>query len=424
MASDFTRIAEQLRKHGTVQGIMCYVNEQSLAEQHRKQEHRKASGIDGITKADYGKNLSENLSDLLTRMKRFSYRPQAVRRTYIPKVGSKELRPLGIPAYEDKLVQGVMAEVLNAIYEPLFLDVSFGFRPNRSAHRAIKVLDDIIMRRKVNYVVDADIKGFFDNVNHEWLTKFLKHTIQDLNFIRYIVRFLKAGIMEDLQRHESDKGTPQGGLISPILANIYLHYVLDLWFVKLYAPKKCRGEAYIVRYADDFVCCFQYEDDAYRFYEDLKERLAKFGLTIAENKSKVIPFGKNSNSKETFDFLGFTHINGKSRNGFYKLTHITSKKKSQAKHQAITAWIKENVRRYKTPHLIKLLNTKLNGTFRYYGISDNFRWMNKLRHFAIGELRKWLSRRSQKGKISWEKLYTTLSYNPIAQPKIYFSLWQ
>jgi group II intron reverse transcriptase/maturase len=278
------------------------------------------------------------------------------------------------------------------------------------------------MKGRVNYVVDADIKGFFDNVDHKWLTEFLRHTIQDPKFIRYVVRFLKSGIMEDLQFVESDKGTPQGGSISPILANVYLHYVLDLWFVK-YAKTQCRGEAYMVRYADDFVCCFEFQADALMFYEDLKQRLGKFGLSISETKSKVIPFGRNTTSKDSFDFLGFTHINSKSRIGNYKLAHHTSKKKSQAKKVAIKAWIKANVYHLKIPELIKRLNIKLRGMFQYYGISNNFRWMSHIRFYVIGELRKWLCRRSQKGSISWEKFYRILEFNPIEQPKIYQSLY-
>jgi len=422
MGNDFTKIAEQQRKYGKVQGIMSYVNEQTLLKQHRKQEQKKASGIDGMTKIEYGKNLESNISDLIMRMKRLSYRPQAVRRTFIPKVGSDELRPLGIPAYEDKLVQGAMADILNAIYEPLFLDLSYGFRPNRNAHQAIKQLNEIIMKKNVKYVVDADIKGFFDNVDHKWLVKFLEHTIQDPNFIRYVVRFLKAGIMENMQRFESDKGTPQGGLISPILANIYLHYALDLWFVK-YAKTVCYGEAYMIRYADDFVCCFEFGAEATKFYEDLKERLSKFGLTISETKSKIIRFDRNSHSEETFDFLGFTHFIGKSRKGFYRLMHRTCAKKSSAKKQAIKEWLKVKVRLYSIPTLIKKLNIKLNGMFRYYGISDNSKWMSKMRNYVVIELRKWLSRRSQRGFTSWEKYKNILKYNPIVCPKVYHPLW-
>jgi group II intron reverse transcriptase/maturase len=423
MENDFTKITTLVKRHRKIQGVMCYVNEDTLLNQHQKQVVSKAKGIDGITKSEYEKNIQENLEKLIGRMKTMSYRPQAVRRVFIPKVGSNELRPLGIPSYEDKLVQGAMADVLNAIYEPLFLDVSFGFRPNRSCHQAIKKLTNTIMWKKVNYLVDVDIKGFFDNVDHKWIVKFLEHIIEDPKFVRYIVRFLKAGIMENMVFLDSDRGTPQGGLISPILANIYLHYVLDTWFVYDFAKKQSRGEAHIVRYADDFVCCFEHEDDAKLFYVKLVERLAKFGLSISETKSKIIPFGRSSRSKETFDFLGFTHRNGMSRKGNYIVIHHTSQKKSKAKKQSITEWLKVSVRFYSIPEIIAKLNLKLNGMFRYYGISNNYRWMNNIRFYIIGELRKWLNRRSQKGKISWEKMTKIIKYNPIASPKIYHYFW-
>ena len=329
MVNDYTKIAWQLQKHGTVQGLMQYINKESLKEQHEKQIKGKATGIDNVTKEEYGENLDENLENLIARMKHFQYKPLSVRRVYIPKPGSTKKRPLGIPAYEDKLIQGIMTEILTQIYEPKFLNTSYGFRPGRNCHDAIDRLDKIIMKQKVNWIVDADIKGFFENVDHKWLVKFLEHTIQDKHFIRYIVRFLKSGVMENMTKYETDKGTPQGGLISPILANIYLHYVLDLWFKEV-VQKRCIGEAFVVRYADDFVCCFQEEGEARKFYEALKERLNKFGLEIAEDKSKIINFGKRAqNRKESFEFLGIRHINGKNRKGNYKLVHKTSKKKNE-----------------------------------------------------------------------------------------------
>ncbi len=209
MENDFSKIAIQLEKYKTVQGIMKYVNKETLMKQHKKQEKKKATGIDGITKEQYEENLSNNIDELLCKMKSMSYKPKEVKRVYIPKAGSKELRPLGIPAYEDRLVQGAMADILNAIYENIFLDCSYGFRPNRDCHKAIRKLDEIIMDRNVNYVVDADIKGFFNNVNHKWLVKFLEYTIEDRTFIRYTVRILKSGITENMRYYESDKGTPQ-----------------------------------------------------------------------------------------------------------------------------------------------------------------------------------------------------------------------
>jgi group II intron reverse transcriptase/maturase len=254
VGNEYERIAELAKKYEKVQTLMHLVNETSLENEHRMQDPGKAMGVDRVNKASYEENLEANIEDLMGRMKQFSYQPQPVRRTYIPKVGSDKMRPLGIPAYEDKLVQGVMRRVLNAIYEGKFCDFSYGFRAGRNCHKAIMEVNEIIRTKKTNWIVDADIKGFFDNVNHEWMMKFLEHDIGDKNFLRYIKRFLKAGIMEALEYHESDKGTPQGGLISPVLANVYLHYVLDLWFDRR-VKRQARGEAHMVRYADDFVCC-------------------------------------------------------------------------------------------------------------------------------------------------------------------------
>ena len=322
------------KKYEKLQTLMCYVNKETLMEQHKKQMKGKASGIDGITKEQYNENAEDNVEDLLERMKKFSYRPQAVKRVYIPKTGSDKLRPLGIPAYEDRLVQGCMAYVLNEIYETKFLDCSYGFRPERNCHQAIREINQKIMIKKVNYILEADIKGFFDNVDHKWLMEFLRHDIRDKNFLRYINRFLKSGIIEDLKYYESDKGTPQGGLISPVLANVYLHYVLDLWFEKGIKPK-LKGETYLLRYCDDFIIMFQYENEAQLVYELLKERLKKFKLELAEDKTRILPFGRFKGNKESFDFLGFTHYNSKTRTGKYTIQHKISKKKKKAKKQAM-----------------------------------------------------------------------------------------
>ena len=317
---------------------MHHVNETSLMAEHRKQSRKKATGIDGVDKAQYDQNAEENIWGLVERMKKFQYRPQPVRRTYIPKANGK-LRRLGIPAYEDRLVQGVMANALNEVYEAKLLESSYGFRPGRSAHDVVRYINQSIMIHKVNYVLEADIKGFFDNVDHGWLMKFLEHDIQDKNFLRYIKRFLIAGVMEGTERKDSDQGTPQGGLISPVLANVYLHYALDLWMEKTIKPR-LRGEVYYVRYADDFLILFQYENEARKVMNVLKKRLGKFSLEVAEEKTRVLPIGRFKGTKEDFDFLGFTFYNTKTRGGKYRLGVRTSRKKLKVKRQAAKTWLR------------------------------------------------------------------------------------
>lgn len=329
MGTERKDIKYQLSKGYKLQTLMHKVNKETLKEQHKRQQQGKASGIDQMTKEEYEINLDENLDNLIKRMKSFSYRPQPVRRSYIPKANGK-LRPLGIPAYEDKLVQGAMADILNEIYESIFLDCSYGFRPKRNCHDVIRYINNTIMTKKVNYIVEADIKGFFDNVDHELLMKMLKEKIADKNFLRYIKRFLKSGYMEDMKYYETDKGTPQGGLISPILANVYLHYVLDLWVEKFIKPRS-KGEVYYVRYADDFILMFQYEEEAVYFLEALDKRLKEFGLELELNKTKITPFGRFKGTKENFSFLGFTFYNGKTTTGKYRPIVHTDKNKLKQK---------------------------------------------------------------------------------------------
>jgi len=362
-------IRYQSRTYAKLETLMNRVNETSIKEEHRKQLQNKAVGIDGVTKAEYGEKLDENAADLICCMKKFSYKPLPVRRAYIPKANGK-LRPLGIPSYEDRLVQSVMAGILNDIYEERFLDCSYGFRPERNAHQVVREINQTIMTRRVNYVLEADIKGFFDNVDHDWLMKFLENDIVDKNFLRYVKRFLIAGVMEGTQRKESDKGTPQGGQISPVLANVYLHYVLDLWCEKV-LRKKCKGEVYYVRYADDFLLMFQYENEAREVMEALRARLGKFGLEVAEDKTRILPIGRFKGTKDDFDFLGFTFFNTQTREGKYRLGVRTSKKKLKSKKQEVKAWLKERMHKY-VPETMKLIQRALSGHCNYYGVSGNF----------------------------------------------------
>ncbi len=407
------------RRNIRVENLIHFINKEALKEQHEKQRRNKASGIDKVSKDEYEMNLENNLENLINRMKKFSYKPLPVRRTYIPKANGK-LRPLGIPAYEDKLVQGVMANILNEIYECKFLDCSYGFRPKRNCHQAIMEINQRIMINKVNYILDCDIKGFFDNVDHKWLMKFLEQDIQDKAFLRYVNRFLISGYMEEVKFHKTDKGTPQGGLISPILANVYLHYVLDLYFEKYIKPR-IKGEAYLVRYADDFLIMFQYENEAKQVYEILIERLAKFGLKMEQEKTRILPFGRFKGTNETFDFLGFMHYNGKTRTGKYCVGHKMSKKKRKMKHKLITKWIKEH-RAYKFKETIKLLNKKLTGLYAYYGINGMLQELYKIYFHTIYALRSSIFRRSQR-RLSVNTFNKILKRTPIVEPKIYKDIW-
>ena len=419
MEQETKGIRYQSEHFRTVQGLMHSVNEQSLMAEHRKQSRKKATGIDGVDKAQYDKNAEENIRGLVERMKKFQYKPQPVRRTYIPKANGK-LRPLGIPAYEDRLVQGVMANALNEVYEGRFLDCSYGFRPGRTAHDVVRYINQTIMIHKVNYVLEADIKGFFDSVDHDWLMRFLEHDIQDKNYLRYVKRFLIAGIMEGSELKDSDRGTPQGGLISPVLANMYLHYVLDLWFEKAIKPK-LRGEAYYVRYADDFLILFQYENEAKDVLEVLKRRLGKFSLEVAEDKTRTLPIGRFKGTKEEFDFLGFTFFNTRTRGGKYRLGIRTSKKKLKAKRQAAKAWLHTRLTK-PVSQTMELLAAIIRGHCNYYGVNGNFRAIQSFWKYLQYSAYRMLNRRHQKRSMKYAKFLRIWNYY-VKEPHLTKDIW-
>ena len=407
MATKAEGIREQSAKYPRVENLMHNVNEETLMSEHRKQNRKKAVGVDGVSKDRYDENAEENIRELVKRMKKFQYKPLPVKRVYIPKANGKK-RPLGLPSYEDKLVQGVMADILNDVYEPRFLDCSYGFRENRNAHQVVRYINQTIMCRKVNYVLEADIKGFFDNVDHDWLMKFLEHDIADKNFLRYIKRFLIGGIMEGTELKESDRGTPQGGLISPVLANVYLHYVLDLWFEKGIKPR-LKGEAYYVRYADDFLIMFQYENEARKVMQVLIPRLGKFGLEVAEEKTRILPIGRFKGTKEDFDFLGFTFYNTKTRTGKYRVGVRTSKKKLKAKKQAAKAWLKTRLTK-PVADTMKTLAAVIRGHCNYYGVNGNYHAIQNFWKYLKYATYRMLNRRDQKGKFRYEKYLRVWNY--------------
>jgi group II intron reverse transcriptase/maturase len=419
MEQETKGIRYQSEHYPTVQGLMGYINEQNLLLEHGKQSKKKATGVDGIGKMDYDETAEENIHELVERMKKFRYKPLPVKRTYIPKANGK-LRPLGIPAYEDKLVQGVMAGLLNDVYEVRFLNCSYGFRPGRSAHDVVEYINQTIMCHKIGYVLEADIKGFFDNVDHDWLMKFLEHDIQDKNYLRYIKRFLIAGVMEGTELLDSDRGTPQGGLISPVLANVYLHYVLDLWFEKAIKPR-LHGEAYYVRYADDFLILFQYENEARAVMEVLPKRLAKFALEVAEDKTRILPFGRFKGTKEDFDFLGFTFYNARTRKGKYRVGIRTSTKKLKAKRQAAKVWLRDRVNKPVTETMRKIASI-IRGHCNYYGVNGNLRSLYKFHDYMKWMTRRMLNRRSQRGYVTYQKFDRIWKYH-IAPPRITKNIW-
>ncbi|MBI4868355.1 MAG: group II intron reverse transcriptase/maturase [Candidatus Wallbacteria bacterium] len=382
----------------------------ALREAYYALAHSAAPGVDGETWKQYGENLEENLRDLSARLKRGAYRAKPVRRVYIPKADGRQ-RPLGIPALEDKVVQRATVEVLNAIYEVDFLGFSYGFRSGRSQHNALDALHVGMTARKVFWLLDADIRGYFDAISHEWLMKFLEHRIADRRVLRLISEWLKAGVLEDGKWTPGEEGTPQGGSISPLLANIYLHYAFDLWAHRWRKTRKA-GEVIIVRYADDFIVGFQYKSDAEQFLEELRERFERFNLELHPDKTRLIEFGRfaavnrarrGEGKPETFDFLGFTHLNAKTHNGRYIVLRQTMRKRLRAKLHEVKAELK---RRLHDPikEVGKWLRSVVTGHFQYYGVPFNTPALQAFRS-EVGRLwRRALSRRSQKGHVSWERM--------------------
>lgn len=424
-------IAKAEQTDRKVQNLASYINVEVLKEIHKAIDDEKATGIDKVTKQDYEQNLEENLQKLVQRMRNGSYKPQPVKRVYIPKDVKGKYRPLGISCYEDKLVEQAIAQILNQIYEPKFYNESYGFHPQRSCHMAVRDLIEKIQYRKTNYVVEADIKGFFDAVDHGWLIKMLEHDIADRKFIEIIRKFLNAGIMEQGKYLDSETGTPQGNGASPILANIYLHYVLDNWF-DVIVQRQCTGECYMVRYADDFVCCFQNRYEAQVFLERLKERFQKYGLELESSKTKILEFGrfaadkakaKGKTKPETFDFLGFTfYCSTDRRKSFFRCKVKTSGKKYRNKLKAMNNWIKQN-RNLPIQLMISKLNMKLRGHYQYYGVTDNTRKIKDFYDKTMQMLYKWLNKRSQRRSYTWESYrYGLLKTLPLQSPTIKVNL--
>jgi RNA-directed DNA polymerase len=365
-----------------------------------------AAGVDGETWGHYGQNLEGNLLDLSERLKRGAYRAKPTKRAYIPKADGRQ-RPIGVPALEDKIVQRAVVEVLNAIYEGDFVGFSYGFRPGRRAHDALDALTTAIKTKKVNWVLDADIRSFFDTLKHEWLVKFVEHRVADRRVVRLIQKWLNAGVLEDGKRTVSEVGTVQGGSVSPLLANVYLHYVFDLW-ANDWRKKRARGELIVVRYADDFVVGFEHREDGERFWADLRERFTKFGLELHAGKTDLIEFGRHAaghrssrgeGAPKTFNFLGFTHCCGKTRRGKFQVIRRTISKRLQAKVSEVRTELRRRMHD-PVPKQGAYLRAVVQGHVRYYGVPTNSRALNTFRFAIGGAWRQTLNRRSQRGRVA------------------------
>ena len=418
------RVGERARKDkgAKLNNLLSFIKVPLLEEAYQRLQKGAASGVDGETWSSYGEQLGARLLDLQDRVQRGSYHPQPVRRVYIPKGDSR--RPLGIPALEDKIVQQAARMLLEPIYESEFLSFSYGFRPGRSPHKALDALY-VALGKKVNWVLDADIQAFFDTIDHGWMQKFIEHRIGDKRLVQLILKWLHTGVMEDGKLHEVQEGTPQGGVISPLFANIYLHYVLDLW-VQQWRKRSARGEVYIVRYADDFVMGFQDEQDARAMQAALAERLTEFALKLHPDKTRVLRFGRfalrdsardGRTRPETFEFLGFTHICAKGKEGRFRTLRRTSRKKRKSKLAAL----RQQMRRRKhdpAPEQHRWLNSVLRGHYAYYGVPGNYRALAAFRHQVRQSWHRTLQHRSQRARWNTERRARFDGLFPLAAPRI------
>jgi RNA-directed DNA polymerase len=393
------------------------LNEEMLMESWQFIRKDAASGVDRVSAKEYEQNLEGNIQRMVDELKRKRYRAKLVLRRYIPK-GNGQLRPLGIPATQDKLLQLAVKRILEAIYEQDFLKSSYGYRPGVSALDAVDRLSKKLQFGKFNYVVEADIKGFFDNIDHKWMLRMLAERVDDKSFLWLIEKWLKAGVLDtDGTVKHSETGTPQGGIVSPILANVYLHYALDLWFQKVVIPR-CNGEACLIRYADDFVCIFEREEDAKRFYDALGERLGKFGLELSAEKTQITTFSSEiTPGKTSFNFLGFEFRWGKDRVGKPHVDRRTARKSLRNAQKRFNEWSRKN-RHRRLPDFFKTLNAKLRGYYNYYGIYGNLPSLREFYFYVIRTLAKDLNRRSQRKSYNWLGIKELMKQFGIIKPYI------
>jgi RNA-directed DNA polymerase len=424
------RIAQLAKDHPewSFNNLAHLIDLEWLHEAHRQTRKDGAVGVDEQTAAEYARDLEKNLESLLDRAKGGSYKAPAVRRVHIPKGTGKETRPIGVPTYEDKVLQRAIVMLLEPLYEQDFYDCSYGFRPRRSAHQAIQQLWESLMRVGGGWVLEVDLRKFFDTLEHSVLRAILDQRVRDGVVRRLIGKWLKAGVWEEGRRQEVESGTPQGGVISPMLSNIYLHEALDQWFETI-VKARLKGRAHLIRFADDFVMVFELEEDARRVLKVLPSRLAKYGLSIHPDKTRLLHFGgtrredSGSHTDDShFDFLGFTHYWGKSRKGRWVVQRKTAGKRVSRGLKAITAWCREHRHEFVVDQH-RQLSAKLRGHYSYYGITGNYRSLHRFQHATERIWRKWLDRRTRRRAMPWERFVRLLEFLPLPPARIVHSIF-
>ena len=427
MATELERIAAKARCEPELRftSLAHHVTRDRVEKNLKKIPNRSAPGCDGVTVAEAKRDFDQWIEPMLQSVHQQGYKAPPIRRVYIPKPGKQEKRPLGVPCVSDRALQRSTSEVLSAIYEQDFLPCSFGGRPGCGAHNALSTLNEVIAGKKVGWVLEADLKNFFGSLDHGWLLRFVEHRVGDPRMISLIRRWLKAGILEEDEIHPNEEGTPQGGSISVLLSNLYLHYVLDLWFERVAKPR-LRGEAYLVRYIDDFVVCFQYREDAIRFQDVLRRRLEKFSLVLEPTKTKLVEFGRfaarhackrGRKRPETIYFLGFTLYCTRNQKGNFKVGFRTEKSRLQ-RSLANLSDLMRRIRHLPVRVQAVNLNRVLRGHYGYYGIAGNFRALQKVHRFVERYWRKMLNSRSREGSVSWEIFHKIKERFPLQRPRL------
>lgn len=428
VSTGLSGVVERARRDSNYQfySLAHLIDEQALERAYRRLRKDAAVGVDGVTVETYGQNLQENLKSLYERLKSMRYRHQPILRVHIPKAKGKT-RPLGISAVEDKVVQGALKEILEAVFEPVFLETSYGFRPQRSAHDAIRKLNGVVYQGEVNWILEADMVSFFDSINRKMLVEMLQKRVLDGSLLRLVGKCLHVGVLDGAEFSEPDEGTAQGSIISPLFGNVYLHFVLDLWFEQDVRPR-LKGKAHLIRYADDFLITFERQDDAEQVQVVLGQRMEQFGLTLHPDKTRLLPFGRPPEDQQsgkgpgTFDFLGFTCYWKRTRSGRWEMAFKTRSARLRRAIKVVYDYCRRN-RHLSVREQHASLRSRLQGHINYFGVNGNADSLTAFVHHCTRAWFKWLRRRSQRARLNWERFKDLLRDFPLPRPRICVQIW-